>query len=392
MHVLFVHNDYAQHSGEEHAVETAERVLTEHGHRVSWIRASSAVIPGSAFQKVKAFLSGIYSAGSRRRMEKLLDEERYDLVQVQNLYPFLSPSILGPCRSRGIPVVMRCPNYRLFCPNGLHLSRGRVCERCLGGREWQCALHNCLDDRFKSVGYALRTAFARKTRMIVDNVTVFIVLSQFQKQRFIAGGIPEDRIEILPNIAPKIAESNLGSNDGDIISFVGRVSPEKGIADFLDAARRLPKYRFIVAGSTDAMPEVTKRAPGNVEFKGFLQEAELNDVFHRSRLLVFPSLWFEGFPNVVAQAMAWGKPVIATRIGALPEIVDDGKTGLLLDPERREELAEKIDFLWNRPDLCREMGEAGREKARREYSEEKYYSRLMAIYGKAGKQAGRPTD
>jgi len=79
-----------------------------------------------------------------------------------------------------------------------------------------------LNDRFKSVGYALRTAFARKTRMIVDNVTVFIVLSQFQKQRFSAGGIPEDRIEILPNIAPKIAESNLGSNDGDIISFVGR--------------------------------------------------------------------------------------------------------------------------------------------------------------------------
>jgi len=89
--------------------------------------------------------------------------------------------------------------------------------------------------------------------------------------------------------------------------------------------------------------------------------------------------------------MAWGKPVIATRIGALPEIVDDGTTGLLLDPERREELAEKIDFLWNRPDLCREMGEAGREKARREYSEEKQYERLMAIYEKALKQAGRLT-
>jgi len=140
------------------------------------------------------------------------------------------------------------------------------------------------------------------------------------------------------------------------------VSPEKGIADFLDAARRLPKYRFIVAGSTDAMPEVTKRAPGNVEFKGFLQEAELNDVFHRSSCLCF-ELMVRSFPNVVAQSMAWGKPVIATRIGALPEIVDDGTTGLLLDPERREELAEKIDFLWRRPELCRKWARpAGRKR------------------------------
>lgn len=383
MHVLIAHNDYGKFSGEEHAVQNIAGILTSHGHEVSWLRASSAVIGDSVSQRVKAFLSGIYSVGARRRMEKLLDQTPYDLIQVQNLYPFLSPSILGPCWSRGIPVVMRCPNYRLFCPNGLHLSHGQVCERCVGGREWQCVVQNCLDNPFKSVGYALRNAFARITGMILDNVSIFVVLSQFQKQRFVDLGIPAERIEILPNIAPKPNQINTGSHDGDAISFVGRVSPEKGIMDFLNAARKLPGNRFIVAGSTDAMPGVTKLAPINVEFKGFLQGKELDEIFYESRLLVSPSLCFEGFPNAVAQAMAFGKPVVATRIGAMPEIVEDGKTGLLFDPGNSEELAAKIDLLYNRPETCREMGKAGREKARTEYSEEKFYSRLMMIYEKA---------
>lgn len=381
MHFLLAHNDYGRPSGEEQAIDNISSAIVSGGHTVSWFRVSSSDIGESLFQKSKAFLSGIYSVDSRKKIKRLLDEGTFDLVQIQNLYPFLSPSILRPCKAKGIPVVMRCPNYRLFCPNGLHLSHGQVCERCLGGKEWQCVLQNCLDDRFKSIGYTLRNTFARKTRMIVDNVTVFVVLSEFQKQRFIAGGIPADRIEILPNIAPTMDE--VGYGDGDKISFVGRVSPEKGIVEFLDAARKLPKYRFVVAGSTDAMPEVAKLAPRNVEFKGFLRGKELDAVFHESRLLVFPSLWFEGFPNVVAQAMACGKPVIATRLGALPEIVDDGKTGLLFDHSNKEELAGKIDYLWNRPDLCREMGEAGRAKARAEYSEKKFYERLMMIYDKA---------
>jgi glycosyltransferase involved in cell wall biosynthesis len=219
--------------------------------------------------------------------------------------------------------------------------------------------------------------------MILDNVSIFVVLSQFQKQRFVNGGIPSERIEILPNIAPKPDQINTNSHDGDAISFVGRVSPEKGIMDFLNAARKLPRNRFIVAGSTDAMPEVTKLAPGNVVFTGFLRGKELDEIFYQSRLIVFPSLCFEGFPNAVAQAMAFGKAVIASRIGALPEIVEDGKTGLLFDPGNSEELAAKIDLLYNRPETCREMGKAGREKAQTEYSEEKIYSRLMMIYEKA---------
>ncbi len=382
MDILLAHNDYGKFSGEEEAVETMAAVLEAHSHSVTWFRRSSAEIGRSLPRKLHALVSGIYSFESKMRMEQVLEKNKFDLVQAQNLYPFISPSILPVCIEKGVPVVMRCPNYRLFCPNGLHLSHGKVCERCLGGREWHCILQNCEDDILKSIGYAARNAFARSSGMIKDNVTVFIVLSEFQRKRFISGGIPSERIEILPNIA-KIPDTANDDLRGKAVSYVGRISPEKGIKEFIVAARRLPQIQFPVAGSVEGWPAIRQGAPSNVEFRGFLSGDALDMFFRMSRIIVFPSICFEGFPNVIAKAMAHRKPVIASRIGVIPEIVDDGVTGLLFEPGNTSELAEKIEYLWNRQDLCEEMGEAGFRKAREEYSEARYYERLMDIYKKA---------
>jgi glycosyltransferase involved in cell wall biosynthesis len=383
MHILIVHNDYGKFSGEEQALQTMAEVLESGGHKISWFRESSAGIGNSFAKKTHAMFSGIYSFKSRKRMDQILEHNLVDLVQVQHLYPFISPSILPACREKGVPVVMRCPNYRLFCPNGLHLSKGEICECCLGGKEWFCILKNCEQDFTKSIGYAARNAAARLSRMIRNNVDVFVVLSHFQKRRFVAGGISADRIEILPNIAPVVEGPDIAPDGAESISFVGRVSPEKGIRQFIEAARILPRRRFMVSGNMNSQPEIKRNAPQNVSFLGFLSGNELDDVFCRSRILVFPSVWFEGFPNVIAKAMAHGKAVIASRIGALPEIVDDGVTGLLFELGNASDLADKIDYLWNRRELCQEMGRAGMAKANKEYSEEKYYERLMGIYEKA---------
>lgn len=387
MHILLAHNDYGKFSGEEHAVQTIAGVLEGAGHRVSWLRPSSEAIGNLAMRKAEAFFSGIYSRRARQQIAAMLDRDHFDLVQVQNLYPFLSPSILPVCKERGLPVVMRCPNYRLFCPNGLHMTKGQVCERCLGGREWHCVVQNCEGERFKSLGYAVRNAFARLTGMIRDNVSVFIVQSEFQKRRFIAGGIAAERIDILPNIAPEVA-APADDDPGDLITFAGRLSEEKGIGEFVDAARKLPELRFAVAGTVDDMPGVVAAAPPNVTFAGFITGAELDAFFRRTRVFVCPSKWFEGFPNVIAQAMAYGKPVIGTRIGAIPEIVDDGVTGLLAEPGDAGDLAERIAFLSARPQLCREMGEAGYRKARAQYSHAAFAERLAAIHRHALRMNG----
>jgi glycosyltransferase involved in cell wall biosynthesis len=382
--IVIAHNDYGRPSGEEHAIETIAGLVSRQGHQVAWFRRSSAGIRESGSRKLAAFFAGVANPFAARQFGQCLDRERPELVFVQNLYPFLSPSILPQCKRRGIPVVMRCPNYRLFCPNGLHLSHGEVCERCLGGKEYWCVWRNCEGNYFKSLGYALRNASARLTRRILDNVSVFAVLSEFQKRRFIAGGIPAERIEILPNVIPNIPAASEGiPGPGDLITFVGRVSPEKGIEDFVAAARALPGLPFAVAGATERMPELVARSPKNVRWLGFLKESELNEICRRSRMLVFPFRWFEGFPNVISRAMVLGKPVVAASIGAVPEIVTDGKTGLLFKPADTAELVARIQELYPDTDRCRSMGQAGREKALAQYSPEVVYKRLLEIFSKA---------
>jgi glycosyltransferase involved in cell wall biosynthesis len=380
-HILFAHNSYGRPSGEEHACEQLASLVQLQGHQISWFLRSSAEIQ-SKRDLLNAFFSGIYSVRSKRQMAHALATQKPDIVQVQNLYPFLSPSILEACQDAGVPVVMRCPNYRLFCPSGNSLSHGQVCDRCFSGKEYWCVLRNCEDDYFKSLGYALRNAAARISRRILDNVNVFIVLSDFQKQRFIERGIPDHRIAILPNMVQPCANGH-PEGQSQLITFVGRASPEKGIEDFVAAARALPDLPFAVAGATDRMPHLMAASPKNLQWLGFLRQDEINSLYNRSRLVVLPSRCFEGFPNSVAQAMAARKPVVASRLGGIPEIVEDGKTGLLFESGNVKDLVEKIQRLSCDDRLCRQLGSAGHAKANVQYSPELVYRRLMGIYAQA---------
>jgi glycosyltransferase involved in cell wall biosynthesis len=381
-----VHNEYAKPSGEDHAARAIASLLQDHGHEVSWYLKSSAALGATFSGKARAFFSGIYNPRSRAEIGRRLDSSRFDLVQVQNIYPQLSPSIFKPCRDRGLPIVMRCPNYRLFCPNGLHLSHGRICERCVGGREWYCVIQNCENDRWKSFGYAARNAFARISGMILDNISLFIVLSEFQKKKFMQNGIEPERIAVVPNFEslPE-ATGSANADPGETISFVGRLSPEKGIQHFIEAARALPQYPFAVAGDTAQISELTRAAPPNVHFHGFLTGRELDAFYYRTRILVYAGIWFEGFPNVITKAMAAGKPVVSSRIGSLPEIVTENETGLLFEPGNIDELVSRLEALYPDTDRCLALGARGRAKVEREYTPESVYPRLMKAYDRAAK-------
>lgn len=383
MRILMIHNEYGARGGEEDAVEALATLLTEHGHRVCWFRRSSCEIAGSLGGKAKAFFAGIHNPFAADSLAATLDEIRPDVVQVQNIYPLLSPAIFGPMRERGLPVVMRCSNYRLFCPNGLHLIGGQVCERCLstGGELW-CVLRNCEGEVLKSTGYALRNAWARISRRILNGVDIFIVQTRFQKEKFVARGIPEGRIGIVPGLVP-YQEAAERSGTGDLVSYVGRISPEKGIEDFLAAAACLPRVPFAVAGSGNGMEALRRRSPANVCWLGFVQAAELRQLYLKSRIVVVPSRCYEGFPNVIVQAMACGCPVVGARIGAMTDIIDHGETGLLFEPGDPEDLARILEFLYGDQELCRTLGRAGEEKVSTQYSRESVYAALMTVYEEA---------
>lgn len=456
--VVIVHNYYGKLSGEESVVKNLAALLEARGITVNQFNRASTVIENKLLGKMAAFFSGIYNPFSKKVFDQFLKEKRPDVVHIHNLYPLISPSILPVCKAFGVPVVMTVHNYRLVCPNGLLLCNGEICNRCLGGKEYWCVLRNCENDFFKSTGYALRTAAARILRRYLDNVDHFICLSEFQKNILVGEGFPADRVSVLANpvsfdskIPPdplykrgscsddvKIPPSPLykggedlsegmtkvgqdvddtmkgmlvhppsipplkGGKNGDdkgsggYVAYVGRISPEKDVSTLIEAARRLSDLQFKFAGDYHRMPEVLKNKPGNCEFFGQLNAKEIFQFYNNARMVVFATRCYEGFPTVLLEAMSHGLPIVCSHIGGLPEIVEDGKTGLLYEPGNADNLANCIKTLWYNPDLCAKLGEAGRQKMREKYDAEHLLDKLLGIYGKVGgrraEDGGRKTE
>lgn len=380
MKILYVHNEYAKPSGEEHAAQELVALLREHGHEVKWFTRSSAEVTSSLTGNLKALMAGIYNPFSAKELDRVLVEYRPDIVHVQNIYPLISTSIFAIIRKHGIPVVMRCPNYRLFCPQGLSLDpTGQICERCWGGHEMNCVKLNCMGSLPKSIGYALRNAYGRISCNIKNSVNIFIVQSDFQKQKFIKQGIESYRIGILPGILPQIQYSD-PEEIGHWVSFVGRVSAEKGIYEFIEAAKNNPLIPFKVAGNLDENFRMPKSLPNNIEFVGFKKNTDLDEFYVKSRIIVVPSKWYEGFPNVIIRGMLHKKPIITSNIGAMGSIIDDKLNGRLIKPGNVSDLSSTIKSLYNDIDTCKKYGLAGFKKANHSYSRDAIYKLLMGIY------------
>lgn len=382
MKICIVHNEYGKFSGEEAVVQNQITLLEENGHQICNYTRSSAELDLLLLGQVRAFFSGIYNPFSKKAFRDLLDREKPDLVHVHNLYPLISPAILDVCAEFGIPTTMTVHNYRLVCPNGLFMTRGEVCERCAKGREFWCVLRNCEGNYLKSLGYAIRNMVARLRGSFKRNISIFMVLSSFQKHKLEESGFGSSNVFVVPNMCNGPNEVLHTQAFGQYVAYAGRISEEKGVSTLATASRLCPSIPFKTAGSGPFNLSFVEDLP-NFETVGFLCKDRLHDFYINSRCIILPSICYEAFGLTIVEAMLHSKPVIASRIGGIPEIVEDGVTGLLFEAGNAEDLADKIQYLWDRPDLCRQMGEAGREKALREYSPEMYYDRLMKVYDKA---------
>ena len=383
MKILMIHNNYAKPSGEEHASQGIADLLEANGHEVSWYRRSSEEIVGSKLGQLKAFFTGIYNLSSIAEISKVLNEVKPDIVQVQNLYPLISASIFKEIKRRNIPVVMRTPNYRLFCPSGLFYTDGKVCEKCTTGvKEFSCIANNCEGSIVKSTGYAVRNAFGRVSGLIKNNVDVFITQSQFQKNKFVELGLNAENIDILPALSPRVNQS-FEDRDGKYISFIGRVSLEKGIENFIEAARNLPDLKFAVAGNYDGLEYLVESSPKNIEWFGFLSGDDLQDFYLDSKVVIIPSEWYEGFPNIAVQAMLYKKALVCSNIGVFTNFITDMKNGLLFEPRNNKDLVDKITTLVKDNKLRKDIALTANQEALDIYSHETIYKKLMSIYDQA---------
>ncbi len=383
MRILVAHNTYQQPGGEDAVFAAETALLRRYGHEVVEYTEDNRRI--NEMSRLAVAAQAIWSGSSRQRLFVLLRDVRPNVAQFHNTFLLISPSVYSACREVRVPVVQTLHNYRLLCPRATFFWDGDVCEDCLSKTSpWPGVLRACYrGSRSQTAVVAMMLTFHRWLKTWQKQVDLYIALTEFARQKFIEGGLPAEKIVVKPNFVNH--DPGVSEVDGRYALFVGRLSPEKGVRTLLEAWKKLKGVPLKVVGDGPLMAEVRMQAGQlpDVEVLGRCYHQEVVDLLKEAKFLVFSSEWYEGFPMVIAEAFACGLPVIASRLGAMAEIIEDGKTGLFFTPGDSENLAEKVGWLWSRPNEIKRMGKEERKEYERKYTAEKNYGVLMEIYQKA---------
>jgi glycosyltransferase involved in cell wall biosynthesis len=387
MRVLVAHNAYVSSipSGENSAVQRDIAMLREAGHDVrELVRSSDDATPS---RLITAGM-GVRAPGAASDFRALLDAGwRPDVLHVHNVFPLLTTSPLRAAIAAEVPVVQTLHNYRRSCAAGTHFRDGRICEDCgVGGTAWPALAHACYrGSRLQTVPVVLNR---RLDRAVWNGVDAVIALTPYMRQRVLTGGMTAP-VVVRPTAVP---DPGTPSRPGRGAVFVGRLSPEKGAALLVEAWRTaaLPgEQELTVVGDGPERQAVASAAAGlpGVRLTGPLPADGVAKEMRRAAVVVVPSLWYEGFPTVVAEAFAHGRPVIALDNPNMRSVVDGGGWLAAPNPDR---LAATLRRVLGRPQDIRRVAAAARHRYEQEMTPEVSYELLMSAYTAAVRRRTAP--
>jgi glycosyltransferase involved in cell wall biosynthesis len=386
--ILLIHNEYRQPGGEEVVVEQERQLLQQAGHQVVHYRRSNVETEGiSGLGQLSLVKKIVWASDARQDVALLLRNQKPQIVHVHNTFMVISPSIYSACREAGVPVVQTLHNFRLFCPAAFFYRDGHVCEDCSDHSLWRGIQHACYrQSRPTTAAVALMLEFHRLRHTWEQGIDTFIALNEFARNKFISLGLPAEKVCVKPNFL--YSDPGKRTEPGQYAMFAGRLSPEKGVSTLLSAWARLKtRIPLRIIGDGPLLPtlqaEAAKRGLSDVHFEGRLNREQTLAAFKGASFMLFPSLWYENFPMVIAEAFACSTPVIGSRLGALEVIVQDGHTGLHFAPGDPADLATKVEWAWNHPEKVQVMGSNARQEFETKYTAEKNYTLLMEIYERA---------
>ena len=391
--VLQVHTRYRLAGGEDQVVEAERRLLEEAGVEVHQIIFDNAALreSRSLVGDIRLAGSAIWSRAAERRVRAAIVAHRPQVMHVHNTFPAASPSVYAAAVARGVPIVQTLHNYRFVCPAATVFRDGRACTDCVGRAvPWPAVVHACVrGSHSQSLVAASTLAVHRLRGTFSGGIDRYLALTSFQRGLMIQGGLPAQRIRIVPNFIEP--DPGMGADDREGVLFVGRLSIEKGVAVLLQAASSLVPATVSVVGSGPLAKAVRQAgAAGHLTYISSVSRASVMERLRHAIALVVPSIWFEGFPLVVIEAFASGTPVIASRIGSLAELIEDGTTGLFAEPNNASDLADRMRWATNHPLEMRAMGANARIRYETRFRGAMHLSALLEAYASIGPEDGRP--
>jgi glycosyltransferase involved in cell wall biosynthesis len=375
MNILFAHNMYQQAGGEDTVVTSEMALLRSRGHRVELYQRHNDEL--HTLPPAAAARTTLWSAQTIHELDVLCREFQPALIHVHNTFPLISPSIYWLASRRGIPIIQTLHNFRLLCPQGTFLRNGVVCEDCIGKQPWRAVVHKCYrNSRAQSLVLAGMLTAHRMAGTWRNRVTRYIALTEFSRDRFVASGLSEEQVCVKPNFVDTSVPPGWRTRHGGM--YVGRLSEEKGVGTLLAAIARGGTASPIVIGAGPLGPQMKQQLGDS--YLGFLSRDEIMQKMHAASFLLVPSLCLEQLPTTILEAFACGLPVIASRLGALPGIVEDRVTGLLFKAGDAADLAEKMAWAASHGAEMAQMGRAAHAQYLRKYSPSINYQIMQDIY------------
>lgn len=401
MKILLVHNFYGSSapSGENTAYLAERELLKKYGHEViEFIRHSDDIRNRGSWGTLIGAFSTPWNPLSMRGIRRVLARERPDIMHAHNTFPLLSPSVFRAPRGLSTATVLTLHNYRVFCAAGIPMRNSVTCIECIERDSVVPAMrYGCYrNSRLASIPMAAMIFLHKRLGTWRRDVDAFIALSEFQKKKMAAGGLPEKKVHIKPHFYPDPPAPLPWEAHEDKIVFVGRLGWEKGVHVLLDAWQRwghnAPTLEIVGDGPQRA--RLKKMVSGmaldsKIHFRGQISFSQTQTEMAKARLLVLPSLCFEGFPMVIREAFALSVPVAGSRIGSLPGIIADNKTGRLFSPGDPEDLLRVLRGLWEDPENLARMAMGARLAFEEKFTGSVNHKALMEIYGHAIRERAR---
>ncbi len=387
-------------------------LLSQNGHEVAFFSMKDPKNRSSSFseyfvdnidfskreglKEFKKAAHSFYSLEAKRKLEKLIKKYRPDIAHLHNIAHHLSPSILSVLKKHNIPIVQTLHDYQLICPNYKLYTEGEVCERCKKYKYFETVIHKCLQDAYLPSAFEALEMYFHKSLQIYENmIDYYVSPSEFLAEKLVAWGHDKRKIAVINNF---INSKNFKPNfkNGNYILYFGRLAEEKGLKILVQAMKEANDINLKIAGEGPLKPKLEKYARenklSNIEFLGFKNQEELSGLISDSAFTVMPSVWYENYPYGILESFAFGKPVVASDLGGISELIIKGKTGFSCRPGEPGDLAQKIKKLYSDKDLILKMGKAARKFVEENNSPETHYKQIIALYNNLLADYGKKSE
>jgi glycosyltransferase involved in cell wall biosynthesis len=379
--ILLCHNYYRYRGGEDVSFEADIEMLRSFGHELELYTKHNDAINGHG--RLALAKNTIWNSQSEREITEIIHRFRPDILHCNNIFPQISPSVYRAANQASLPVVQALRNYRLVCANGYLFRDGHICTDCVDRpSRYPALLHGCYrDSRLATAAVVSMQVVHGAIGTWKNRVDAYFTPSAFARELFIRNGINGNRIAVRTNFVHP--DNGLSDGRGGYALFIGRISPEKGLRVLLQAWQTLHSELPLKIVGTGPDEEALRRefpnAP-NVEWLGSHSSAEVLTLLADAKCLIMPSEWYETFGRTIAEALSRGTPVIASRLGAIAELVVDGETGFLFEPGNADALVATTKSLIANEDRYQEMRRAAYDSYKARFTREKSHEQLMAVY------------